>query len=89
VARAAPKAVVLDLMMPGMNGFDFLARFRQEPNCRRVPVIVWTMKELTMDEIALLRATAQGIVAKGGAGLSEVLDELRAFLPPSEGKALA
>ncbi|MGE5306113.1 MAG: response regulator, partial [Alphaproteobacteria bacterium] len=42
-----PAAVVLDLMMPEMNGFEFLKRFRKSRSGRRTPVIVWTGKDLT------------------------------------------
>jgi CheY-like chemotaxis protein len=73
--------VVLDLIMPGIDGFEFLDQFRTLPGCRRTPVIVWTVKELSDDEYARLRLTAQAVVAKGRGGSSGVVDELRAFLP--------
>jgi signal transduction histidine kinase/DNA-binding response OmpR family regulator len=76
-----PQAVVLDLMMPEMDGFQFLEQFRQLPNCRRIPVIVWTAKDLTADELARLRASAQGVVAKNGNVATTLMDELRTFLP--------
>jgi CheY-like chemotaxis protein len=81
VEGAPPSAVVLDLMMPGMNGFEFLERFRRQPVCRRVPVIVWTVKELTAEERARLAKSAQAIVPKGGGEASLVITELQAFLP--------
>ena len=81
-ARAQPpQAVVLDLMMPEMDGFQFLEQFRQLPRCRRIPVIVWTAKDLTADEFARLRASAQGVVAKNGNVATTLMDELKAFLP--------
>jgi len=76
-----PQAVVLDLMMPEMDGFQFLEQFRQVPNCRRIPVIVWTAKDLTSDEFSRLRASAQGVVAKNGNVATTLMDELRTFLP--------
>src|SRR5262249_16054977 len=51
-----PAAVVLDLLMPGMDGFEFLDRFRRTAAGRRTPVIVWTVKELTEADRARLRA---------------------------------
>ncbi|NUP13014.1 MAG: response regulator [Polyangiaceae bacterium] len=80
VERERPSAVVLDLVMPGVDGFEFLVRFRANRANRRVPVIVWTMKDLTGEESTRLRASAQGVLQKGQ-GTADLLDELRAFLP--------
>ncbi len=81
-ARTAPIAVVLDLLMPGMDGFMFLERFRRLPGCRETPVIVWTVKDLSPEENARLRAAAESIVLKGRSSSAELLTELRTFLPP-------
>ena len=78
-----PQAVVLDLLMPEMDGFEFLKRFRAMPQCRRIPVIVWTSKDLSPEELAGLRASAQGVVQKGPGFDAAILDELRAFLSSS------
>jgi CheY-like chemotaxis protein len=67
--------------MPGMNGFEFLDRLRSEPAGQRVPVIVWTVMELTGDQQARLRASAQAVVSKGNGGSAAVVAELEAYLP--------
>ncbi len=71
----APRAVILDLLMPVMDGFEFLVRFRAAPEHRDVPVIVWTSKDLSSQELARLRESSLSIVPKGGgaATLVEVL----------------
>jgi len=79
-AAERPSAIVLDLVMPGVDGFEFLRRLRQTADGRRTPVIVWTSKDLTAEERAGLRAAAQAVVAKGN-GTSALLEELRTWAP--------
>jgi CheY-like chemotaxis protein len=83
-SESPPLAVVLDLLMPGMDGFEFLDRFRELPHCRRVPVIIWTAADLTPAQYQRVRASAQGMVAKGRDGSRAVVEELQAFLPTVE-----
>jgi PAS domain S-box-containing protein len=80
VEEVKPVAVVLDLVMPGLSGLEFLDLFRRDPNNRRTPVIVWTVKDLGGDERARLQSLAQAVVQKGHEGTSALLDELRAVL---------
>jgi CheY-like chemotaxis protein/anti-sigma regulatory factor (Ser/Thr protein kinase) len=75
----APSAVILDLLMPGMNGFEFLERLRREPGGQGVPVIVWTVKDLTPEERTFLRSSAQAVVSKGQGGAA-VLAELETLV---------
>ena len=83
VHEVLPSAIILDLMMPGMNGFEFLEHLRRDPIARRVPVIVWTVKDLTPEERAFLRASAQAVVSKGQ-GSGDVLAELKTVLKPKK-----
>ena len=77
--REAPLAVVLDLQMPEMDGFGFLNHFRRIPQCQHVPVIVWTVKDLSPADLERLKSTVQGILSKGQSGRS-VVEELRRFV---------
>lgn len=80
-ARSPPLAVVLDLMMPGIDGFEFLKQFRSLPQCQRVPVVVWTSKDLSQDEYARLKQAAHAVLQKGREVGAAVLEELKVFLP--------
>jgi CheY-like chemotaxis protein len=80
-AQLRPSAVVLDLMMPGMDGVEFLDHFRRMPAHARTPVLIWTMKDLTAAEHEQLRQSAQGVVSKNGNTPSTVIAQLRALLP--------
>jgi len=77
--RRLPAAVILDLSMPGMDGFEFLDRFRGSAAGRGTPVIVWTVRDLTAADHARLAASAQAVVSKGGTG--RLIEELRTYVP--------
>ncbi len=77
-SECAPGLILLDLMMPVMDGFEFLRELRARPAGQDVPVIVVTAKELTADERELLRAGVQNIVQKGGGSHESLFAEIRA-----------
>jgi PAS domain S-box-containing protein len=79
--RSKPVSVILDLLMPEMDGFEFLVRLRALDAHRATPVIVWTAKELTAQESTRLGAAAQAVVFKKGGGVATLIAELEAFLP--------
>ncbi len=60
-----PAIVVLDLNMPGMDGFTFLREFRERPQCSRTPVLVWTVADLSSEQRTGLLSRAQAIIPKG------------------------
>jgi signal transduction histidine kinase/DNA-binding response OmpR family regulator len=60
-----PAVVVLDLMMPGMDGFQVLEAIRRSGEWRDVPVVVVTAKDLARDELAWLRTNAEEVFQKG------------------------
>jgi len=75
-----PGIVVLDLVMPGMDGFQFLSRFRELPGCAQVPIVIWTVKDITHAERASLGRSTTAVVRKGGRGVEALVDELQPFL---------
>ncbi|HWB99458.1 MAG TPA: response regulator, partial [Bryobacteraceae bacterium] len=76
-----PAAIILDLMMPVMNGFQFLEQFRHNPSATRTPVIVWTNKDLTLEEYAQLEGLAQNVVLKHNSNPASILEQLAQLLP--------
>jgi CheY-like chemotaxis protein len=60
-----PNLILLDLMMPEMDGFAFLDRVRDDPEWREVPVVVLTAKDLTAQERALLAERTILVLSKG------------------------
>jgi len=76
-----PAAIILDLMMPGMDGFEFMEQFRRQPDSSEIPVIVWTVKDLTAADRARLQASVQGVVVKGQSGTAQLFAELEKYVP--------
>jgi len=81
VERIQPGAVVIDLLMPGMDGREVLRRLRAVPGADAIPVIIWTVADMSAQERAELLAQAQAIVWKADGGAFQVLEELRARVP--------
>ena len=77
IDRHRPDAMILDLMMPGMDGFDTLEILRQRPAWQALPVIIWSALHLSDEEAARLTQTARSLLLKGGGGLQGLLDNLR------------
>lgn len=63
--HGTPAVILLDLMMPEMDGFTFLREIRAREEFRAVPVVVITAKELTRSEQAFLSGAARRVVQKG------------------------
>jgi CheY-like chemotaxis protein len=74
--------VVVDLLMPGIDGFEFISRFTRLPAGRGVPIIIWTMKDLSAGERETLRASTQAIVSKSG--IADLIEKLRPFLAAAQ-----
>lgn len=72
-----PDLIVLDLMMPGVSGFEVMAKLREEPRIRPVPVIIYTAKTLTEEDKQVLNGHVRAVVRKGGGSLERLLEELK------------
>ncbi|HEX6590356.1 MAG TPA: response regulator [Longimicrobiales bacterium] len=70
--RQPPDAVVLDLMMPVLDGFGVLATMRANPRLARIPVVVLTAKSLTEAERQFLSRTTVRVLQKGEHRLADV-----------------
>jgi CheY-like chemotaxis protein len=71
---------VMDLRLPDMTGFELLERLQSEPRLRKLPVVVFTGKDLNADEEARLRTFAKSIVLKDVQSPERLLDETCLFL---------
>lgn len=65
VKRESPDAVILDLVMPNMSGFEVLQRLRDDEQTRQLPVIVYTSKALTSEEKQRIEKLNARLITKG------------------------
>ncbi len=72
--------VVIDLGLPDISGFDLIDRIRQEEALHNLPIIVYTAKDLTQQEVSRLNKLAEAVIAKDVESLDRLLDETALFL---------
>jgi len=77
-----PAVVLLDLMMPVMDGFELLAELRQNEDWRTIPVVVITAMDLSQADRRRLAGLTQQIVAKGAYVPAELAREIRSLIAP-------
>lgn len=69
-------AVLLDLLMPGIDGFEVIRHVRQQPTLKNLPVLVMTAKTLSAEELAVLNRDTQALLHKSGSWHQELLVEV-------------
>ncbi len=81
VAQTIPDGIVLDLMMPQVDGFTVLEKIRSTPATANIPVLVLTAKDLTPDDFRRLSANnIQQLVQKGDVDRESLLDKVSAMV---------
>ncbi|MCL4271922.1 MAG: pyridoxal-phosphate dependent enzyme [Anaerolineales bacterium] len=80
IKRELPDLIVLDLMMPEMDGFTVIEALRANPETAIIPVIVATAKELTPDEKNRLGGHIQALLQKGDFLNDEFLEEVKSLI---------
>ncbi len=77
---SAPDVILLDLMMPEMDGFEFLAGMKKNPDWKNIPVIVVTAKTLSSDDRARLSGSVETLISKDGDEIETILNRLNDVL---------
>jgi DNA-binding response OmpR family regulator len=72
-----PSLILLDLMMPEMDGFEFLSELRRNPAWQEIPVVVLTSKDLTPEERGMLSGKVERILQKGEYSRQALLAEVK------------
>ncbi|HEY2987645.1 MAG TPA: response regulator [Candidatus Binatia bacterium] len=81
--KSRPELILLDLMMPEMDGFQFLEEVRKREAWRSIPVIVMTAKMLTAEDRQRLNGSVEKILQKGACSREELLREVHDLVAAS------
>ena len=84
--EGTPGVILLDLMMPVMDGFEFLVERRREEAWRGIPVIVLTARDLSAEDRERLNGSVTRILQKGAYSHEALLAEVRALVAASVGQ---
>jgi signal transduction histidine kinase/DNA-binding response OmpR family regulator len=89
VRERVPGAILLDLMMPEMDGFEFLEELQRSTPGRAIPVIVVTARDLSAEDHRRLNGSVERILQKGAHGREDLLAEVRRLVRASMGQGRA
>ena len=76
IGKNPPSLIILDLVMPEMDGFEFLNQLRNNPRWQNIPVLIVTGKELTDAELSVLHNNAVNVLNKASFSHDELLKEV-------------
>jgi len=77
IMETVPTLILLDLMMPEMDGFEFIAEINRVPEWRQIPIVVVTAKDLTREDYVRLNGRVQQVLAKQSYTRNELMTEIR------------
>ncbi|HEY9625569.1 MAG TPA: response regulator [Crinalium sp.] len=80
IAQKTPDLMVVDVVMPGISGFDLCRQIRSNPATERIPVVFCTSKDEKFDRFWGLRQGAAAYITKPFAP-NELIDAVRTCLP--------
>ncbi|WP_218090790.1 response regulator [Paenibacillus solanacearum] len=78
--RETPELILLDLMMPEMDGFQFVAELRKEAAWSGIPIIVCTAKTMTSEDRVKLNGYVKGVMQKGSFDHKELLADVSRYI---------
>jgi CheY-like chemotaxis protein len=84
IAQETPSLIMLDLMMPEMNGFEFITQLRQQEEYRAIPIVVLTAMELSEQDRNNLSKEVARIAFKTTTSYSSLMSELTSIVQKQE-----
>ncbi|MFZ4401753.1 MAG: response regulator [Bacteroidales bacterium] len=83
ISQSIPDAIILDLMMPGIDGFEVLKTLRETESTANVPVLILTAKHITKEDLSsLTRNNINQLIQKGDINRNELLNEVNKMVFP-------
>ena len=80
VAEAPPSLILLDLMMPVMDGFEFVMEMRKREDAVGIPIVVVTAKDITDEDRSRLNGGVVGLIEKSGLQREPLLAQIHELL---------
>jgi len=80
VSRSRPDVILLDLLMPEMDGFEFVEQLRQKSEYQTIPVVVVTAKDITDEDRRRLNGYVKKFLQKRASNLDDMLREVRTMV---------
>ncbi len=77
VAESKPELILLDLMMPEVDGFQFVAELRKQEEWRSIPIVVITAKDITIEDGLRLNGYVERVIQKGQYSRDVLLRQVR------------
>lgn len=74
---SAPDVILLDLLMPGMSGFEVAEQLKDDPKTAAIPIVVLTSKDVSDAERSELQSKVSGLIQKGKSAREQLLRELK------------
>ena len=87
--RERPSLILLDLMMPEMDGFAFAAEVRRHPEWRSIPIVVLSAQDLTKEDRKRLNGNVETVLRKQGDARESILEQVRDLLADSKAPRIA
>jgi len=76
IKKEKPELILLDLLMPVMDGFEFLKVIKGKKSLIDIPIIVITSKDLTADDYSYLTANVDKVIQKGDYTRKEIINRI-------------
>jgi CheY-like chemotaxis protein len=72
--KKKPDMIILDLMMPDVDGFEVVSKLREDPAASQIPILIYTAKNITSEDRERLQGNIQSIIQKGDFGKDRFLE---------------
>ena len=79
-----PELILLDLLMPVMDGFGFLKKIKTKKRYLKIQIIVITSKDLTVDDYSFLNKNVDKIIQKGNYNRKEIIEQIDIAIKSSD-----